>query len=116
LPFTPAEEVGPIRPSRTFPPNDYGLFGRLSGRTRHDTGSSAAELGQYLIRGNHLAALSVFVAAGYCCMEMRALVLVQIITVVNNGEIDLGPFGSVVGFIQLQPTLVNLRFELQHNL
>jgi len=69
-----------------------------------------------LIRGDHLAALSFFVAAGYRRVETLALVLVQLITVVDDGEIDLRPFRSVVGLVQLQPTLVNLRLELQHGL
>ena len=55
-------------------------------------------------------------AVGYRCVEARALVLVQIITVVNDGRIDLGPFGSIVGLVQLEPTLMNLRLELQHDL
>jgi len=46
------------------------------------------------------------VAAGYRRVETLALVLVQLVAVVDNGEIDLGPFRSVVRLVQLQPTLV----------
>ncbi|HEX3113222.1 MAG TPA: hypothetical protein VHU20_08135 [Candidatus Eisenbacteria bacterium] len=60
--------------------------------------------------------MSFFVAAGYRGVETRALVVVQIITVVDDGQIDLGSFGGVVGLVQLQPTLMNLRLELQHDL
>jgi len=60
--------------------------------------------------------LSFFVAAGYRRVKTRALVVVQIITVVDDGQIDLGAFRSIVGLVQLQSTLMNLSFELQHDL
>jgi len=59
--------------------------------------------------------LSFIVTAGDRRVETRAFVFVQIITVVDNGEIDLGSFGSVVRLVQLQSTLMNLRLELQHD-
>jgi hypothetical protein len=59
--------------------------------------------------------LSFVVTAGDRSVEARALVLVQIVTIVDDGQIDLGAFGGIVGFVQLQPTLVNLRLELQHD-
>jgi hypothetical protein len=60
--------------------------------------------------------LSFVVAADDRGVEARALILVQIVTIVDDGQIDLGAFGSIVGFVQLEPTLVNLRLELQHDL
>jgi hypothetical protein len=59
--------------------------------------------------------LSFVVTAGDRGVEARALVLVQIVTIIDDGQIDLGAFGGIVGFVQLQPTLVNLRLELQHD-
>jgi hypothetical protein len=59
--------------------------------------------------------LSFVVTAGDRGVEARALVLVQIVTIVDDGQINLGAFGGIVGFVQLQPTLVNLRLELQHD-
>jgi hypothetical protein len=59
--------------------------------------------------------LSFVVATGDRGVEARALVLVQIVTIIDDGQIDLGAFGGIVGFVQLQPALVNLRFELQHD-
>jgi hypothetical protein len=59
--------------------------------------------------------LSFAVAAGDRGVETRALVLIQIVTIVYDGQIDLGALGGIVGFVQLQPTLVNLRLELQHD-
>jgi hypothetical protein len=76
--------------------------------------SSATELGEHLIRGNGFSALSLKVAAGYRSVESGALFLIQIITVIDDGQIDLGAFRSIVGLVELQPTLVNLCLELQH--
>jgi len=59
--------------------------------------------------------LSFVVATSDRGVEARALVLVQIITIIDDGQIDLGTLGGIVGFVQLQPALVNLRFELQHD-
>lgn len=87
---------------------------RLSGRTRRDTASSAAELRDNLIRRDRLPALSFIVAASYRGVEAGALFLIQIITVVEHGQIDLGPFRSIVRLIKLQPTLMNRRLQLQH--
>jgi hypothetical protein len=60
--------------------------------------------------------LSFFVAASDRRVEAGALVLVEIVTVVDHRQINLGPLGSIVGLVQLQPTLVNLRLVLQHDL
>jgi hypothetical protein len=59
---------------------------RLSGRTRRDTASSAAEFGQNLIRGDGLPTLSFIVAARYRGVEAGALFLIPIITVVEHGH------------------------------
>jgi hypothetical protein len=60
--------------------------------------------------------LSFIVAAGDRGVEAGALFFIQIVTVVDDGQIDLGPVRSIVGLVELQPTLVNLRLELQHAL
>jgi len=56
------------------------------------------ELGEDLIRGNHLAALSFVVAAGNRGVEARAFGIVQIVAVVEDRQIDLRTLGSIVGF------------------
>jgi hypothetical protein len=89
---------------------------RRSARTRRDTASSASELGEDLIRGDDLATLSFIVATDDRCVEARALVLVQIVAVVDDGQIDLRFLESVVGLVQLQPTLMNMRLEPDHDL
>jgi hypothetical protein len=58
--------------------------------------------------------LNFVVAAGDRRVEASALIVVQIVTVVDDSEIDLGPFRSIVGFVELQPTFMNQRLELQH--
>ena len=48
-------------------------------------------------------------------VQARAIALVQLIAVVDHSQIDLGPFGGIVGLVQLQPPLVNMRLELQRS-
>jgi len=48
-------------------------------------------------------------------VESGALFFIQIVTVVDDGQVDLRPLRSIVGLVELQPTLVNLRLELQHD-
>jgi hypothetical protein len=59
--------------------------------------------------------LSFVVAAGDRGVKARALILIEIVTIVDDGQVNFGAFGRVVGFVQLQPTLMNLRLELQHD-
>jgi hypothetical protein len=54
------------------------------------------------------------VAAGYGGVESGALFFIQVVTVVEDGQIDLCPFRSIVRLIKLQPTLMNLGLQLQH--
>lgn len=43
--------------------------------------------------------MSLIVAAGYRGVEAGALFLIQVITVVEDGQVDLGPFRSIVGLV-----------------
>src|SRR5262245_19140450 len=59
---------------------------RLSGKTRRDTASSASELGEDLIRGDYLSALSFVVALDDCGLELGALVLIHVVAVVDDSQ------------------------------
>ena len=65
--------------------------------------------------GEDLAALSFIVAAGDRRVETGAFVLVQIVAVVDDSQIDLRSLRSVVRLVQLEPALMNMRLELDHD-